>query len=433
MNVLKTLRWASLFIFFLMSACGENASETDASTKDDVEIEETANCADKADGFPCGAAQICLNQECVVSECGDGFLDTSSGEQCDDGNSVQGDGCELDCRFSCQENADCQDDSFCNGEERCIEAGFGKLCVPSAAPLNCDLGESCTLYSCNDEAEALEEACVAEPIDTDLAKCWRDADGDGYPTFAIDSDCDEDDLSCANGIDFTTVGEDSCACPEGFIPATENVTAEDCDDEDPLTYPGAPELCGNLKDNNCDDDDESKEPTGGGIRYYCSIDADQDGYPDLGEDDQLNILDGWECVCPEGTRAIDSSRKDQADCDPSNKNVNPGITKYSATPYCPGEGRLAAWNETSSQFRCPKGVTPSFDFNCDGDIETSPNFPTNFDSCPSDCPPKGAIGWIGDGPDCGEKGELRSCEPDKRSGRCNEGGVGPSRNPLSCR
>src|SRR5690554_2774226 len=409
MSDLKTLRWASLIIFFLMSACGENASENDASIKDDDKIEEVS-CADKEDGFPCGAAQICLSEECVASECGDGFLDTSSGEQCDDGNSVQGDGCELDCRFSCQENSDCQDDSFCNGEERCIEAGFGKLCVPSAAPLNCDLGGPCTLYSCNDEAEALEEACVAEPIDTDLAKCWRDADGDGYPTFAIDSDCDEDDLSCANGIDFTTVGEDSCACPEGFIPATENVIAEDCDDEDPLTYPGAPELCGNLKDNNCDDDDESKEPTEGGIRYYCSIDADQDGYPDLGEDDQLNILDGWECVCPEGTRAIDSSRKDQADCDPSNKNVNPGITKYSDTPYCPGEGRLADWNETLSQFKCSTGVTPSFDFNCDGDIETSPNYPTNF-SCPLNCLPIGAIGWIGDEPECGERGELRSCEP----------------------
>lgn len=422
-----------LLLSLLVIGCSDSTEpKGDADTEDLEHKYDEPACDGRADGYACGEGAICLRGMCGPSVCGDGYVDASRGEDCDDANAISGDGCENDCRFSCSTDADCQDGNFCNGEERCIEAGFGKLCVPSAAPLNCNLGEVCTLYSCNDEAETLEEACVAEPIDTELAKCWRDADDDGYPTFAIDPSCDEDDLSCANGIDFTTVGEDSCACPEGFIAAIKDVTAKDCDDEDPLTYPGAPELCGNRKDNNCDGKNESTEPTGGGIRYYCSIDADQDGYPDLGEDDQLDILDGWECVCPEGTRAIDSSRKDRADCDPSNKDVNPGITKYSDTPYCPGEGRLADWNETLSQFKCSTGVTPSFDFNCDGDIETSLNYPTNFDSCPSDCFPIGARGWIGDEPECGETGELRICQLDRISLTCNEW-VGPSPVPLSCR
>src|SRR5262249_7975789 len=43
--------------------------------------------------------------------CGDGTLD--AGEQCDDGNAIDGDGCSADCRLECRAAADCDDADPC--------------------------------------------------------------------------------------------------------------------------------------------------------------------------------------------------------------------------------------------------------------------------------------------------------------------------------
>lgn len=80
-----------------------------------------------ADGTACGAKRICLARACAASLCGDGYVDTSAGEQCDppngtscdgschtvrcgdgvraateqcdDGNTTNLDGCDAQCRF----------------------------------------------------------------------------------------------------------------------------------------------------------------------------------------------------------------------------------------------------------------------------------------------------------------------------------------------
>ena len=57
--------------------------------------------------------------------CGDGFLDTSIGEECDDGNNIEGDGCENDCTLTPPDGACCFEDGSCaelTGEE-CTAAG----------------------------------------------------------------------------------------------------------------------------------------------------------------------------------------------------------------------------------------------------------------------------------------------------------------------
>src|SRR5262249_12407615 len=39
--------------------------------------------------------------------CGDGEIDFSCGEQCDDGNTLGGDGCSADCQVECAADGDC--------------------------------------------------------------------------------------------------------------------------------------------------------------------------------------------------------------------------------------------------------------------------------------------------------------------------------------
>lgn len=85
---------------------------------------DDAFCNGMADGTSCGQSppdHICVNGSCRVRGCGDGYVDwtASPPEQCDDGNKIPGDGCENDCTFTCQHNADCDDGNICNGLETC--------------------------------------------------------------------------------------------------------------------------------------------------------------------------------------------------------------------------------------------------------------------------------------------------------------------------
>lgn len=71
---------------------------------------------------------------------------------------------------------------------------------------------------------------------------------------------------CADGIDNNcdglTDGQDTQACPapstcndvdaDGLFAQADCNTAQDCNDNDRQTYPGAAELCGDAIDNDCD-------------------------------------------------------------------------------------------------------------------------------------------------------------------------------------
>lgn len=74
-----------------------------------------------ADGTPCSttalAAGVCRASECVARGCGNGVLE--SGERCDDANTDSGDGCEADCTFTCEDDAQCTDNQPCTGVETC--------------------------------------------------------------------------------------------------------------------------------------------------------------------------------------------------------------------------------------------------------------------------------------------------------------------------
>ncbi len=117
----------------------------------------------------------------------------------------------------CSSDDDCADGVFCNGRERCAPTDTGadgRGCVSEGA--RCMPTQEC------DEAGA---RCVTH------CELMPDADGDGYQ-----------DISCGG---------------------------EDCDDSDPDTHPGAPEVCDDA------DHDEDCDPT-----TYGTRDLDGDGFDD---------------------------------------------------------------------------------------------------------------------------------------------------------
>jgi hypothetical protein len=130
--------------------------------------------------------------------------------QCADGVDCTHDVCDQEigrCRFS-PDDGMCDNPRYCDGVERCdVRDGcvFGE-------PVACSDNSTCTIDVCVEETQS----CRNEP---------RDADGDGDPTH--------------------------------------NCGGTDCDDAQPLVHSGAGEICGNRRDDDCDqqmDEDDCVVP-----------------------------------------------------------------------------------------------------------------------------------------------------------------------------
>ncbi|MBN1770670.1 MAG: hypothetical protein JXB32_05370 [Deltaproteobacteria bacterium] len=108
-------------------------------------LEDGANCTVPAPGR-------CRGGYCIPYACGDGWFDDWRREECDDGNTVAGDGCEPDCTTTCHVGDGCHEEP----------------------------DDPCTLDACEPlDPPALGRLCVhAPPPDTEICD-YRDTDCDG--------------------------------------------------------------------------------------------------------------------------------------------------------------------------------------------------------------------------------------------------------------
>ena len=151
----------------------------------------------------------------------------------------------------------------------------------------------------------------------------------------IDNDCDGlIDLDDPNLIGLNTYYKDddndgygnalitteACSLPDGYSDLD-----TDCDDNNPMVNPGAPEICDGI-DNDCDDLVDGADPDSGNFEWY--IDEDGDGFGS-----SSSLL--FQCEPPVGYVLNDQ------DCDDNDPNNYPGNTE----------------------------VCDGFDNNCDGDVD----------------------------------------------------------------
>ena len=130
-----------------------------------------------------GTRDICRMGTCVASRCGDGFTDMGGGEQCDDANTTEGDGCDNDCTFSCAMSADCDDGRICNGAETCNTTTH--VC---AAGTNAPNGTLCD----RDMNAMTRDICR-------MGTCSASTCGDGFVDMGAGEACDDGNATPGDG------------------------------------------------------------------------------------------------------------------------------------------------------------------------------------------------------------------------------------------
>ncbi len=344
--------------------------------------------------------------------CGDGVVQPSLGEECDELSAT----C-VDCRRVCDcpdiarpclDRIDCVEGAcvarlFPDGTEcvRDTRDGLcsGGLCIPAqCGDSTIQSGEECDdgnrtggdgcepdcVFSCHSDDECDDgdacngvERCIA--VSTGSRMCQRG------PAPSIDACqvCDPDVgpyLPDADGDGF--VADEGQPCDPQLI---------DCDDGDPGVFPGATEVCNGI-DDDCDgarDEDI--------LTVTCATDVDGDGYPG---DPTGTMLESC-TVCPDGTVPVRKSSTGALliDCwdvdDAFGPIVNPAQTGFFVDPYCaPGT---------------PGCVRP-FDYDCNGveeqqDTRVGPNCDLlSLAGCRGD-------GWIAPVPPCGAHSTYANCGP----------------------
>lgn len=189
---------------------------------------------------------------------GDGYRATGRicrGHDCDDRNPSLNPGAEDICEDGIDQNCDGFD------EECCPRDRDGDGYVSWLCPDGTD---------CNDNNDAVHPGAydICDGIDND---CTGEDDGWDCPATkpCVNGACGcvPSDEICDDGIDQDCDGHDLRSDEDGDAHKKIECGGDDCDDTDPQVFPGAFERCGNGKDDDC---------AGDGDR---PLDADGDGYP----------------------------------------------------------------------------------------------------------------------------------------------------------
>ena len=218
--------------------------------------------------------------------CGDGILEGD--EECDDGNTDNGDGCDENCAL---EPVECGD-GLVGGDEECDDGDDNSDTEPDACRTDCtdpicgdgviDTNEFCDDGDDNSDTEP--DACR---VDCTAASC-----GDGV--IDTDETCDDGDDNSDTVVDACRTTCEPAGCGDGVIDTDE--TCDDGDDNsdtevDACRTTCEPASCGDgVTDTGEDCDDSGESET-------CNVDCTTASCGDS----KVNLTAGEECDPPDGS------------------------------------------------------------------------------------------------------------------------------------
>ena len=233
------------------------------------------------------------------AKCGNGVVETN--EVCDDGNDVSGDGCEVDCSFSCDnatpETGDvkCDDGNLCNGAEACSDTHVCTSGMTAPDGSACGTGKICIMGGCVDDicgdgfVNSMEECDDANSVDGDGCDSCKFSCASDDPT----RDCSNLDPCVGTTCDDTT---HMCGSPiaAGEVCALNSVcVGEVC----------SPIVCGDNSVQIGEECDDGNTTDGDGCQGNCtlpSMGVCGNGMREMGEqcdDSNLRNLDGCDSAC----------------------------------------------------------------------------------------------------------------------------------------
>ncbi|HYB99124.1 MAG TPA: DUF4215 domain-containing protein [Candidatus Limnocylindrales bacterium] len=340
-------------------------------------------CDDAGESIPCD-----LN--CTAASCGDGDLNATRGETCDDGNAADDDGCPSSnaagnlgstghcITATCGDGFTCTDEFTCatgplGGPEDCDDSGESATCDTDCSTANCGDGQLNT-QNVTAPARATGEACD----DGDLV------DGDG-----CDGNCTP--TGCGNAV--VTDGE---SCDDG------NVTNGDgCDDG--VTGNCTASGCGNGIVTNAEACDGNGTGVGGetsACDTNCTVASCGDG--------DLNATRGEDCDGAGETAGCD------ANC--TFRVCGDGTVNATAGETCDDSGESATCDSNCTARACGDGTTNhTAGEECDTTVASA--------SCDANC----TFAFCGDGTtnaaageDCDDSGESAACNADCTTSTCGD-------------
>jgi len=273
------------------------------------------------DGMGMGGETATCDDDCTAVACGDGNINMSAGETCEEGG-VESMTCDADCtdvvcgdgNVNMTAGEECDGDGMGMGGETatcdddCTAAMCGDMVVNMAAGEDCDEGGVETA-DCN--ADCTAAVCGDGIVN---ATAGEECDGDGMGTGGETAMCDDDCTApmCGDGVVNNTAGEtcddmgrsdmcnDDCTaatCGDGIV----NMTAgemcddmgesEDCDDDctdvmcgDGVTNATAGEDCDDAGESETCDDDCTPAECGDGVINATAGEECDDGNTEDGDD-----------------------------------------------------------------------------------------------------------------------------------------------------
>ncbi|MCC6764035.1 MAG: DUF4215 domain-containing protein [Deltaproteobacteria bacterium] len=274
------------------AACGDGVVNQAGEECDDGNL---------ADGDGC-------DHTCAPTACGNGVV--TGGELCDDGNLLDGDGCDGDCTPTACGNGivtigeECDDGNTVNGDEcdanctapRCGNgvAGPGEQCDDGNATNGDGCDANCTVSACGNGVVTAGEQCDdGNQVDGDAcdANCTATACGNGIVTAG--EQCDDGNAVNGDGCDANCTAS---ACGNGIVAG-----AEQCDDGNAVNGDGCDancttSACGNGVVTAGEQCDDGNAADGDGCDANCTVTACGNGVVSADEQcDDGNLASGDAC------------------------------------------------------------------------------------------------------------------------------------------
>ena len=400
------------------------------------------------DGTTCAAAQ----PVCIINPCGNGRVDT--GEACDDGNILSGDGCSPTCGNEACGNGDvepgerCDDGNTSNGDgcsADCLSletCGNGIKDVKGGGTTaeGCDDGNTANGDGCRADCKALE-FCGNSLVDV------NEVCDDGMPVGGPCSPDCQSGLGCGNGFldpgeqcdDGNTADNDDCrfpsckhaVCGDG-VENTAGIRFEQCDggttgiptETADCNIDCTDSVCGDGKVNQTDDE----ECDNGTMSDSAS--CDNDCTTPVCGDNHVNAMTTPAEQCDPGTVGADVAACDSDCTTPAcgDNHVNKSFVPPTGTfPEGCDDGGTGAGDGCSAVCQiesCGNGVTEAVNGEQCDDGNTN-----DLDACRNNCQmPRCGDGVASASETCDTGGNTASCDSDCTAPACNDGIMNPAAN-----